>query len=250
MNILIYIFWCLAGLCIGSFCNVLIFRLPLGQDFVRTPSHCMSCNHKLRGIELIPLFSFIFQKGRCRSCGTTLSIQYPAIEALNGLIWLACALLFPGNWLRIVLYSLLSSLLVVIAVIDWRTYEIPNGLNLSIFVLGLVQLVFDLSNWSDYVIGMVVVSGFFLLLWLVTRGAGIGMGDVKLMGAAGLLLGWQRILLAMIVGSLAGSIIHMIRMRRSGEGSKLAFGPYLSAGILLSALLGEQVIGLYLSLLF
>ena len=145
------------------------------------------------------------------------------------------------------LYSLLFSALIVVALIDWRTFEIPNGVNLAIFLLGAVQLAADVSHWKTYLIGMFSVSLFFLLLWFVTKGNGLGMGDVKLMGAAGLLLGWQRILLAMILGSVSGAIIHSIRMKR-GAPRKLAFGPYLAAGIWVAALWGDRLIAAYLGL--
>ena len=239
--------WTLLGLCVGSFCNVLIFRLPKGEEFVRTPSHCMTCGHRLRWYELVPVVSWLAQGGKCRSCGVKLSAQYPIVEALNGGAWLLAAWLFRGEPVRAVLYSALFSLLTVVAVIDWRTFEIPNGLNLAIFLLGVVQLVADRRNWALYLIGMCSVSLLFLLLWFITHGNGLGMGDVKLMAAAGLLLGWPRILLAMILGSVSGAIIHTIRMRR-GAGRKLAFGPYLSAGIWVAALFGERLIGAYLGL--
>lgn len=242
------LFLTLVGLCVGSFCNVLIYRLPRGEEFVKTPSHCMACGHRLSWYELIPLVSWLAQKGRCRACGAPVSPQYPIVEGLNGAMWLLTGLLFRGDWLRTVLYCALFSLLMVLSVIDWRTFEIPNGLNLAIFILGLVQLAADRERWLTYLIGMASVSLVFLLLWFVTGGAGIGMGDVKLMAAAGLLLGWPRILLSVIVGSVAGSVIHLIRMKR-GAGRKLAFGPYLAAGIWFSALLGQRVIAAYLGLL-
>lgn len=236
------------GLCVGSFLNVLIFRIPLGEEFVKTPSHCMKCGHRLKWHENIPLVSWLLQGGKCRSCGQPISLQYPIIEAINAVMWLAVGLLFRGDYLHIALYCILSSVLIVITVIDWRTFEIPDGLNLTILVLGLVQLGFDPASWPLYVIGAASVGGLFLLIWLVTKGRGIGFGDVKLMAAAGLLLGWKRILLALIVGSVSGSVIHLIRMR-GGEGKKLAFGPYLSAGIWVAALFGDAIIGAYLGLL-
>lgn len=237
-----------AGLCVGSFLNVLIFRIPLGEEFVKTPSHCMRCGRRLHWYENIPLVSYIIQGGKCRGCGEPISKQYPIIEALNCVFWLAAGLLFRGDWLHIALYCALSSILIVIAVIDWRTFEIPDGLNIAIAVLGLVQLGFDLSNWPLYLIGAASVGGLFLLIWLITKGRGIGFGDVKLMAAAGLLLGWKRILLALIVGCVAGSVIHLIRMR-GGAGKKLAFGPYLSAGIWIAAMFGDGIIHAYLGLL-
>lgn len=242
------VFAALLGLCVGSFTNVLIYRLPRGEEFVKTPSHCMSCGHRLSWYENVPLVSFLLQKGRCRSCGVKLSAQYPIVEALCGLMWLACVLLFWPDWITALLYALLFPLLCAVAVIDWRTFEIPNGLCIAIAVLGIVRLLLDRENWLLYIIGMFAVSIFFLLLWFVTRGRGIGLGDVKLMGAAGLLLGWQKILLAMLLGCVLGAVIHLVRMRR-GAGKKLAFGPYLSAGIWLSALFGGPLIRAYLGLM-
>ena len=159
--------------------------------------------------------------------------------------WLVCG--FTQDLLHALLFGALFSLLTAVFVIDWRIYEIPNPLNLAILALGAVQLMLDLGNWSLYVIGMFSVSLIFLLLWFLTRGAGIGMGDVKLMGAAGLLLGWPRTLLAMLLGSILGSVIHIVRMR-FGASSRLAFGPYLAMGLMISAWFGSGMIAAYLGL--
>jgi len=231
---------------VGSFCNVLIFRIPRGEEFVRTPSHCPHCGHRLGAAELIPLVSWLAQDGRCRACKSPISRQYPAVEAFNALLWLLAALL-GGDVLSGLLLSLLSSILVVIAVIDWRTFTIPNGINLVIFLLGVVRVATDRENWLTYLIGMISVGGVFLLLHILTGGNGLGMGDVKLVAAAGLLLGWQNMILSVLVGSVSGAIIHSIRMKH-GAGHKLAFGPYLAAGIWLSALVGQPLIDAYLGL--
>lgn len=247
MEFPIYIMTLLLGLCVGSFLNVLIYRIPLEQEFVKTPSHCMSCGHPLKWYELIPVFSWVAQGGKCRSCGVRLSAQYPIVEALNGSMWLLTAVLFKGDWLTVALYCGLFSMLMVLSVIDWRTYIIPNGINLTIFVLGLVRLATDFANWPTYIIGMASVSLVFLLLHILTGGNGLGMGDVKLVAAAGLLLGWPKMILAVLVGSVSGAVIHSIRMK-GGAGHKLAFGPYLAAGIWFSALVGQPLISAYLSL--
>lgn len=253
MDLPILILLTLLGLAVGSFCNVLIYRIPKGEEFVKTPSHCMSCGHTLKWYENIPLLSWFLQGGKCRSCKVKLSAQYPIVEALNGLMWLATGLivrsglLAQSDWLTVALYCVLFSMLLVLTVIDWRTFTIPNGINLVIFLLGVIRLVTDLDHWLIYLIGMLAVALVFLLMNIATGGRGLGMGDVKLVAAAGLLLGWQKMLLAVLVGSLSGAIIHMIRMR-GGEGRKLAFGPYLAAGIWLAALVGEPLINAYLGL--
>ena len=247
MDVLILILIALLGACVGSFCNVLIYRIPKGEEFVRTPSHCMTCGHNLKWYELIPVFSWLIQGGKCRGCGVKLSAQYPLVEAINCLMWALTGILFRGDWLTVALYCLLFSMLLMLSVIDWREFIIPNGVNLVILVLGVIRLVTDLDNWLLYLIGMLSVSLVFLLLHVATGGNGLGMGDVKLVAAAGLLLGWQKILLAVLLGSLVGALIHSVRMKR-GADRKLAFGPYLAAGIWFSALVGEPLISGYLSL--
>ena len=247
MDTMILCMLTLVGLCVGSFLNVLIYRIPKGEEFVKTPSHCMKCGHSLKWYENIPVFSWLIQGGKCRACGVRLSAQYPVVEALNGLMWLLTGILYRGDWITVALYCGLFSMLLTLSVIDWRTYTIPDGINLVIFILGLVRLVTDLGNWPLYVAGMLSVSLVFLLLYALTRGNGLGMGDIKLVAAAGLLLGWQNMLLAVLVGSVSGAVIHSVRMRL-GAGNKLAFGPYLAAGMWLAALAGGPIISAYLGL--
>lgn len=246
-QIIYYLALVLLGLCVGSFCNVLILRIPRGEEFVKTPSHCFSCGHALSWYENIPLVSWLIQGGKCRHCGAAISRQYPIVEGLNALMWLLAGILYRSDPVQALLYCALWSALMVLSVIDWRTFHIPNGLNLFILLLGVAALALDRANWPSHVIGMVSVSGLFLLLHVLTGGAGLGMGDVKLMFGAGLLLGGGRVLLAMLAGSLSGAIIHSIRMKR-GADRKLAFGPYLAAGIWFSALFGTQIIDAYLGL--
>ena len=237
----------LMGITIGSFLNVCIYRIPKKEDIVLERSHCMSCGNVLKWYELIPLFSFLMQGGRCRKCGVKLSVQYPLIELANGLVYVwICSV--TGLSVRSVLFCLCASALIVIAVIDWRTYEIPVGCNIFIGILGIVRVFFDLAHWYDYVIGFFVVSGLFLLIYLVSKGRAMGGGDIKLMAAAGLLLGWQNILLSLVIGSVAGSVIHLILMKLKGRDRVLAFGPYLALGIFVSMLYGDAIIAWYLGM--
>jgi leader peptidase (prepilin peptidase)/N-methyltransferase len=247
MDAMILTILAVLGVCVGSFLNVLIYRIPKGEEFVKTPSHCMNCGHTLAWYENIPVISWLLQHGKCRACGVKLSVQYPVVEALNGAMWLLTGLLYRGDWLTVGLYCLLFSMLLVLTVIDWRTFTIPNGINLVIFLLGVVRLITDLDNWVSYVIGLVSVSLVFLLMHLATHGNGLGMGDVKLVAGAGLLLGWSSMLLAVVIGSLSGAIIHSVRMRH-GADRKLAFGPYLAAGIWIAALGGQQIVDAYFGL--
>lgn len=245
VEIILYAVAFLYGIVIGSFLNVCILRIPLKESIARKRSHCMNCGYQLAWYDLIPLFSYLFLRGKCRKCGSHISLQYPLVEALNGVLYV---LIFLVNGWSIdsVIYCLLTSALIVLSVIDFRTYEIPTGINLFILALGLIHLLIHLGDWVDYGIGLVAVSGFMAFLVWITKGAAMGGGDVKLMAAAGLLLGWELSILAFLLGCILGSVIHLIRMKVSGEGHRLAFGPYLAAGIFIAALWGEQFLGWYL----
>ena len=246
MTYLIYALIFIFGITIGSFLNVCIYRIPRGETVVTTPSHCMTCGHKLRWFELLPLFSYIFLRGRCRSCKSQISPQYPIIEAVNGLLYV---LVFAVNGLNLIsiIYALFTSALLVLTIIDWRTYEIPISINIFILVLGCLKVVLDFNNFLDYLIGFFIVSGFLLVLYMITKGRAIGGGDIKLMAVAGLLLGWQLIVLAFLIGCVLGSILHLIRMKVSGAERMLAMGPYLSAGLFIAMLWGNDFIKWYLS---
>ena len=243
-----YVLVFIYGIIIGSFLNVCIYRLPQKENIVTTRSHCMSCGYQLRWYDLIPVFSWLALKGKCRNCGARISIQYPIIETLNGILYLWTFLHFGFN-VTSFLYCFLASALIVLAVIDFRTYEIPVGINIFIGILGVVRIVSDHYNWQEYAIGLFAVSAFLYILYWVTKGRGIGGGDIKLMAAAGLLLGWKCIILAFVLGCIIGSIVHVIRMKVAGASRTLAMGPYLAIGIWIAGMYGQQMITWYIGLL-
>ena len=244
-SILVFLY----GIIIGSFLNVCIYRLPQKENIVTTRSHCMSCGYQLKWYDLIPLFSWLALRGKCRKCKTEISVQYPLIEGLNGILYVVVFLRF-GISIETLLYCLLTSALVVLSVIDFRTFEIPLGINVFIGILGLVRILSDRTNWAEYVIGFFAVSVFLYVLFWLTKGQGIGGGDIKLMAASGLLLGWQCNILAFLLGCIIGSVCHLMRMWLTKEGHVLALGPYLSVGIWLAALWGQELINWYFSLLW
>ena len=208
----------------------------------------MSCGYQLQWYDLIPLFSWLMLGGKCRKCRASISPQYPIVEAVNGGLYM---LIFAVNGMNLVsvLYCLMASALLALSVIDFRTYEIPFGFNVFLGVLGLIRLATDLSNWQDYVIGFFVISVALEILLIASKGRAIGGGDVKLMPSCGLIRGWKLIMAAVLVGCILGSVIHIIRREVSNAEHMLAMGPYLSAGILISALWGNGFITWYLSLL-
>lgn len=247
-TILLYIIIFLYGIVIGSFLNVCIFRIPKQENIVKIRSHCMNCGYQLKWYDLVPVFSYLCLGGKCRSCKQKISVQYPLIELLNGVLYCIVFAVY-GISVEALLYALLASALITLSVIDFRTYEIPVGINIFILTLGLIRIVTDYADWLDYAVGFFVVSGFLYIVHLVTKGRGIGGGDIKLMAVSGLLLGWKQILLAFVLGCIIGSIIHVARMKISGQGHVLAFGPYLSMGIMIATLAGNQMIAWYLSCL-
>ena len=242
LSIIIFLY----GIVIGSFLNVLIYRIPKHENIATKRSHCMECGYQLKWYDLIPLFSYLFLRGRCRKCGTRISIQYPIIEAANGILYVLIFLRY-GLTIETLLYCLLFSALLALSVIDFRTFEIPVEFNIFILILGLVRVATDYKNWLLYLIGLVSVSLFLFAIFAITKGRGIGGGDVKLMAATGLLLGWKLNLLGFVMGCILGSIIHIIRMKVSKEGRTLAMGPYLSLGVVLTVFFGEYIISWYMS---
>ncbi|MGN0240149.1 MAG: prepilin peptidase [Candidatus Weimeria sp.] len=280
MKIIIYLFVFVLGSCIGSFLNVLIFRIPKHEEFVYGRSHCMSCGHELSWYDMFPIFSFIFLRGKCRYCGAKLSVQYPIIEALNAVLWCLCVHRFGLSMTGILTAALLSSL-IVLSVIDERTQEIPFGINIFIAVLGAVKVVSEIiasvtgdtlyfldgmlmDEYSPFepvsiqtvsvghilishALGFAVVAGVLLLILLISGGAAIGGGDIKLMAAAGLFLGLRLTVIAFFAGCIVGAVIHLIRMAFFHAGKKLAMGPYLAIGIGLMALYGSSMIRAYVA---
>ena len=284
MEALIYIIVFIIGSCVGSFLNVLIFRIPKHEGFVKGRSHCMSCGHELAWYDMWPVFSYIFLRGRCRYCGAKLSKQYPVIEALNGLLWCLVMEQYGISMMGILTAALLSAL-IVISVIDGRTREIPVGINILILILGIIRVISELfavaedcrNSYSffyetildeyspiddifsqtitikqiliSHALGLVVVAGVLLLILLISGGAAIGGGDVKLMAAAGLFLGLRLTVVAFFLGCIIGAVIHLLRMAAFHAGRDLAMAPYLSIGIGVMALYGSDILRAYVSLL-
>ena len=157
-TIILYIIIFLYGIVIGSFLNVCIYRLPKKENIVKVRSHCMNCGYQLKWYDLVPLFSYLALGGRCRKCKQKISIQYPIIEALNGVLYIIIFAEY-GLSMTTLLYCLLFSALITLSVIDFRTYEIPLGINVFILALGLIRVATDSANWPDYVSGLSCGSG-------------------------------------------------------------------------------------------
>lgn len=247
LTALMYILAFLFGITVGSFMNVCILRIPAHESIVTGPSHCPRCGKKLKWYELIPIFSFLALRGRCSNCKLPISAQYPIIEAVNGILWLLIFYVL-GFSPYAVLACLMVSALFVLSVIDVRTREIPQGINVFILVLAITAALIDRQNFTSHIIGSFSISVPLYLILIITRGKGIGGGDIKLMAICGLFLGWKLVVLAFFIGCLAASIIHLFLMAAKKADRSLSFGPYLSAGIFLALLWGNLIIDCYLSL--
>ena len=237
------------GIIVGSFLNVCIYRIPLKESVVTTRSHCMRCGYKLKWYDLVPVFSYVFLRGRCRKCGDRISPQYPIIELLNGIVWVL-TFIYTGINITSLIYSLVISALIVLSVIDFRTFEIPVSINVYIGIMALVNIATDYEHILTYIIGMIIVSGVLYLMYFLSNGRAIGGGDVKLMAACGLLLGWKLIIVAFIFGCLYASVIHILRMVISKKDHMLAMGPYLSAGVITAMWFGSHIVNWYVTCLF
>ena len=252
-----YVLSALIGLCVGSFLNVVIYRLPNGMSLSKPASHCTKCDYTLQWYDNIPVLSYLILGGKCRKCGERISPRYMIVELLNAVLWvLSVHLFWNDNPVYAVISAIVMSTLICIFFIDLEHLLIFNRFVIIILVAGIVAIFFDgYTEWYDHLIGTVAFGGAMLLIyygaiWILKR-EGLGFGDVKLAFAAGLLLGWQKMLFAMLVASVSASIILVIlrRVRGDEEGHEYPFGPFLAVGIGAALLFGAPVITWYTSLL-
>lgn len=238
-----YIVVFLYGIVIGSFLNVCIYRIPKHESLAKRRSHCQSCDYQLKWYDLVPVFSWLILRGRCRQCKEKISIQYPCIELANGILWVL-TFIIGGFTPHSAIYCLMISGLLVLSMIDFRTYEIPFGINVYLGILGIIRELIDGITFT-VLLDFFIVSGILFLIFILTQGRGIGGGDIKLMAVAGLLLGWKLVIVAFLFGCFYGSVIHIIRMKVSKADHVLAMGPYLSAGMLTAAWFGNEILAWY-----
>ena len=257
IRLYVYIMAGLVGLCVGSFLNVVIYRVPNGMNLAKPDSHCTTCDYMLKWYDNIPVLSYIMLGGKCRKCKQKISPRYMIVEIVNAVLWLISVDLFwDENPVYTVLSAVVLSTLVCIFFIDLEHMLIFNRFVVIILVAGIVAIFFDkYTVWYDHLIGAAVFGGGFALIYylaiLILKREGIGFGDVKLALAAGLLLGWQKMLFGMLVASVSGSVVLVIlrRVRGDEEGHEYPFGPFLAVGIGVAMLFGAAVIDWYLSLL-
>lgn len=251
MEFVLLLLFFIYGLVFGSFFNVVGLRIPKGESIVRPPSHCTVCDRNLTVKDLVPVFSFIFLKGKCRGCGTKIHWVYPVMELVTGLLF-AFAYYQLGFSLELVVALLFISLLVIITVSDIAYMLIPDKILLFFLIPLIVLRVFEpLSPWWDSVIGAVVGFGVLFLIAVVSKG-GMGGGDIKLFFVIGLVLGWVPTLLTLFLASIIGTVIGIISLRRTKQGRKtpIPFGPSIAIAAIIAYFYGELLVDWYVNLFF
>ena len=240
------------GAIVGSFLNVCIYRLPLGKSIVWPASACTNCARQLSWFENIPIFSYLVLWGRCRTCKHPISGQYPVIEALTAVMF-AAAWVSYGPSPLLVARLIFGCALIVLFVVDFEHYILPNAITLPGIVIGfLFSLVTQEPGWLSSLIGIVAGGGFLWLMievWYRIRHVeGMGFGDVKMMAMIGAFLGWQLTFVTLVMASVAGSVLGLVLIA-SGRGemsTKLPFGTFLALGAALTAAVGQRLLDWYL----
>lgn len=248
----------LFGICIGSFLNVVIIRLPRHESLIKRASHCMTCGTKIRPIDLIPVFSWLFLKGKCHSCGEKISPRYPIVESLNGIMYVLTFIILDIN-AKAIITCLLMSLLIVVGFMDWDTREIDMIVVGLIFVLSVPAAVFtDDVTLTSRIIGAFIISVPFFIIGEVSRPIirkkfdddfrAIELGDTILMFAAGALLGTQAVIVSALIGIVIAAVGGII-LKAVTKDSTFPFGPWLSIGIAIAMLWGNQIAQWYIGLI-
>ncbi len=244
----------LFGLCIGSFLNVCIFRIPESRSIVRPPSSCPGCATPIKFYDNIPVLSYVLLGGKCRRCKMPISIRYPLVELLTGLFVLALYFKF-GLTVETPIYFVFVATLLVITFIDIDHKIIPDLISLpGIPIFFIVSLAVPSTTVLDSVLGILAGGGILFAiaqLWSRLRNIeAMGMGDVKLLAMIGALIGWQGVLFTIFVSSAAGSLVGLPLMLSKGEDLKMEvpFGPFLALGAVSYLFFGPEAIDWYFSI--
>jgi leader peptidase (prepilin peptidase) / N-methyltransferase len=250
MEILYTILFFIYGLIFGSFFNVVGLRVPKNESIVTPPSHCTVCDRRLTFKDLVPVFSFVFLKGKCRGCGTKINWIYPVMELTTGVLF-AFAFWKIGLSFELIVTILFISMLVIITVSDLAYMLIPDKVLLFFGILLIIARAFSpLDPWWDSIIGAVGGFGILLLIAILSKG-GMGGGDIKLFAVLGLVLGIIPTLLTLFLAAFIGAIVGVIHLRRSKQGRKtpVPFGPSIALAAIIVYFYGTQMLDWYTNLL-
>lgn len=238
------------GAVIGSFLNVCIYRLPIGRSVAWPGSACPSCARPLSWYENIPILSWLALRGRCRSCQAPISSRYPVVELLTA-VMCAGALWYYGLTPLFVSRFVFGCALIVLFAIDLEFQILPNAITLPGVVVGLLFALVGPPGWKAALIGAVLGGGVLYAVaegyYRVRKEDGLGMGDVKMLAMIGAFLGWQQMLLTLVLASFAGALVGLglIALQRGNMKYALPFGTFLAAGALAAMLAGQPLIDWY-----
>lgn len=249
MEIVYTVFAGIFGLVFGSFYNVVGLRIPKKESIVTPPSHCVSCNRRLSAIDLIPFFSYVFLRGKCRTCGAKVSPIYAITELATGMLFAFATWKLGVTW-ELLVALLFISLLVIINVSDIAYMLIPDKILLFFLPLLIIgRIVSPLDPWWDSIVGAAVGFGLLLLIAVVSKG-GMGGGDIKLFLLIGLVLGtvdtFVTLFLASIIGMIAGIIV--LKIKGKGRKTPVPFGPSIVVAAIVVYFYGQQLMDMYLNL--
>lgn len=256
-DFVVYLLAGILGLCFGSFLNVVIYRVPLGMSLAKPDSHCTKCDYFLKWYDNIPVISYIMLGGKCRKCKQPISPRYMLVELFTCLCFLACVFLFyKSSIVYAVVSAAVCCILICVFFIDLEHLYIPDRLQIAIAIFGIVAIFFDdFTVWYDHIIGSIAGGGVFLLIYygaiLALKKEGLGFGDVKLAFATGLLLGWQKFILAMLIASVSACLvlIPIKFIKRAERDAEFPFGPFIAVGVFVAMLFGADIISWYVGLL-
>ncbi|WP_066311601.1 A24 family peptidase [Bacillus sp. FJAT-29814] len=248
--ITIYFFLLIYGLVLGSFFNVVGLRIPLKKSIVAPRSACPTCRHQLKAYELIPVISYLLQKGKCRGCQSRISPIYPIMELLTGILFAAAPLVVGWSGELVVALTLIS-LFMIIIVSDIHYMIIPDKILIWFAGIFLLERIFiPLSPWWDSLLGAVTGFTLLLVIALVSKG-GMGFGDVKLYAVLGFVLGFKLVLLSFFLSTLYGAVLGGLAMlfRIVKRRQPIPFGPFIAAGTLSAYFWGSEIIDFYINFL-
>lgn len=240
------------GLIVGSFSNVCIYRIPRNESIIYPASHCPKCRSNISPKDNIPLLSYILLKGRCRNCKSKISIQYPIVELLTGLIYLVIYLIY-GLSIQTLIYIILLSALIIIAFIDLNEQIVPDVISLPGIVIGFIISFFvPYISFINSALGVLGGGGIILIIGLagsvIFKKEAMGGGDVKLAAMIGAFLGWRYIIISLFLGFFLGALagIFLILSKIKSREDVVPFGPFIVLGSFITLLWGEQIISWYI----
>ncbi|NDY72019.1 prepilin peptidase [Desulfobacter hydrogenophilus] len=257
LSVFIAVMFFIFGACIGSFLNVVICRMPEGKSIVSPPSHCPTCNHTIPFYFNLPILSFLLLKGKCGFCNAPISIRYPLVEFITGLLALGLFLKF-GMTPAAIFYFIFSAVLIAVSFIDLDHQIIPDKLSLpGILIFSTSCLFVPQMRFVSVIWGILAGGGILYLVALcyyhIRRHQGMGGGDIKLLAMIGAATGIKGVFFTLFTGSVFGTFGGMIAMARAGKSqkrqTKIPFGPFLSLGAILYIFWGESIIRWYINFL-